>query len=42
MGFAMVWIISWGFVFGILDDPSIGEIIGFIIIGILPTVIKRI
>lgn len=38
MTFAILWLIVWGFVFGILDNPSTGEIIGFIIIGVIPPV----
>ena len=44
MGFALVWILIWGYVFDIINHPSAGEIIGFIIIGVLPpivTFIKR-
>ena len=32
--FALIWIIFWGFVFGILDDPSGLQVLGFIVIGI--------
>mgnify|MGYP003293902919 CR=1 FL=1 len=36
MGFALVWICVWAFIFGIFDGPSFGQVIGFIIVGILP------
>lgn len=32
--FAILWIIFWGWVFDILSDPSAGQIIGFILIGL--------
>lgn len=32
--FAILWIIFWGWVFDILDDPSGAQILGFIIIGL--------
>lgn len=32
--FAIIWIIFWGFVFDILNDPSGWQILGFILIGI--------
>ena len=32
--FAIIWIAIWAFVFGIFDDPYVGQIWGFILIGI--------
>jgi len=32
--FAAIWIVFWGWVFNILNDPSTIQVIAFIIIGI--------
>lgn len=32
--FAIIWIVIWAFVFSIFNDPSTGEIWGFILIGL--------
>lgn len=32
--FAIIWILVWAFIFDIFDEPSAGQIIGFILIGI--------
>lgn len=32
--FAIIWIVVWAFIFGIFNEPSTGQIIGFIIIGL--------
>lgn len=32
--FAIIWIIFWGWVFGILNDPTGWQIFGFIVVGI--------
>ncbi len=37
--FKIIWIVVWALIFSIFDDPSTGQIWGFIIIGILPPVI---
>ena len=32
--FAIIWIVSWAFVFGIFNDPSGWQIFGFIFVGL--------
>lgn len=32
--FAIIWIAIWALIFGIFDEPSTGQVIGFILIGI--------
>lgn len=39
MAFALVWICVWAFIFGLFNDPSVGQVIGFIIVGILPPIV---
>ena len=38
MLFAVIWVILWGWLFDITDSPSVAQIIGFIVIGIIPPV----
>lgn len=32
--FAIIWIAIWALIFGIFSDPSTGQVLGFIFIGI--------
>lgn len=32
--FAIIWVAVWACIFGIFDDPSAGQIIGFILLGL--------
>lgn len=32
--FGLIWIVVWALIFGIFDDPSTGQVIAFILIGI--------
>lgn len=32
--FGLLWIAVWAMIFGIFDDPSVGQILGFIFIGL--------
>ncbi len=32
--FAVIWIIVWALIFGIFNEPTTGQIIGFILIGL--------
>ena len=32
--FAIIWIVIWALIFNIFNGPSVGQIIGFILIGL--------
>ena len=32
--FGFIWIVVWACIFGIFDNPSFGQILGFIFIGL--------